>query len=181
MSNLQKSFITILLTLASVFMLLVAYDYDQLNTHGITETVLSRASPYWLITSMWVLVILSLILVLTIILTWLTPKPYLAVKRSYDDGSLAIAPSAIEGYVKCILAEDASVYNPKVKVVISKKNLRVDINTQVAQSKSVVNVAKHLEFQLKRDLEDFLGVTQDPEVHVNITARAPTKATPRVV
>lgn len=181
MNNLQKSFVTVLLTIGAVFMLLVAYDYGQINAQGIYDTALSRASPYWALTGMWVFSILALCATISIILIWLMPKRYLAVKRQDDSGTLTVNPSAIEGYVKCILKEDAAVYAPKVKVFVKKKTLRVDVNTQVAQNEHVVDVAKHLEYQLKRDLEDFLGVTQDPEVHVNITTRAPTKTTPRVV
>lgn len=181
MSNLRKSFVTVLLAIAAVFMLLVSYDYGQISAQGIADTALSRASPYWTFIGMWVFMTLALCAIASIILIWSMPKRYLAVKRQDEDGTLTVNPSAIEGYVKCILAEDAAVYAPKVKVFVKKNTLRVDVNTQVAQNESVIDVARHLEYQLKRDLEDFLGVTQDPEVHVNITTRAPTKTTPRVV
>lgn len=184
MSKLSKVLLSILLMFLCGVASIAAWDYNRLYSYEeymIPSQSFPGIGPYSAYTLSIIYLIIAIALFISIFVVIFWPNNYISIKRERGKGTLEVKASAIKGYVECILDEDPTVYKPSVNVTLKKRRVDIDVTTQIPKNVKVNNVAKTLEFRLRNELRDFLGVNQDPNVKVRVYKQESTRKTPRVV
>lgn len=133
-------------------------------------------NEYWRLFSFWAAVVLGVISVLGFIIVLFYPCQVDAYVFKDKNSQLRISRKALLGFVTASLEDQTFVNNPKIKINIRRKKIKVQVRGELNNSASnVAEIEQMWADQLTQDLTNLIGLKQKKTVRVNLATSKKSK------
>lgn len=129
----------------------------------------------------WLALIVGLLLILFILVMLFYPRQYTQVSLSDDKkGTLLLKKSALDGFVKSLLAQEKVFEQAQVKNRLYKKKVDITVLGSLGQRQDVPEKLAQLQEKLETGLTAFFGLSQAVKFRVKVQEISPKETkTPR--
>ena len=176
MSKTKKILSLILCILILTILIPILLDYHKvsgLGLHLIDWKQISFLEFYLSRYIFWGTLVLSAIVVILIFVILFYPKQYLEVQLPDVDGELKLKNSAIEGFIRCIVADHNFIKNPTIKVNSRKNKCLVHIEGQMLPSDNIIKRTQMIKDDIANGLTQFFGMNHRVKLDISVKEYKP--------
>ncbi|WP_285017183.1 MULTISPECIES: alkaline shock response membrane anchor protein AmaP [Lactococcus] len=116
----------------------------------------------------WFSLFLGVLLTLTLIIILFLPKTYLNIILDSELGELTLKRSAIEGLVREKIEENQYIKNPKIKVLLFRRKIKVLVKGDILPRNKMLERTQYIGSDLQEYLETFFGLTHKLKLDIKI-------------
>lgn len=117
---------------------------------------------------LWAAVVFAVVLLIAIIIILLYPRLSTEIKLSDKEGKLFLKKSALEGYVKAILAENRYMENPSVTIKLFRRKFKVNVTGKLLSRENITEKTEKIGQEIRSGLNDFFGIDHKVKFHVQV-------------
>lgn len=158
MSKTKKILYLILCILILTILIPILLDYHKvsgLGLHLVDWKQISFLDFYLSRYVFWGTLVLSAVVLFLMLVTLFYPKQYLEIQLPDVDGELKLKNSAIEGFVRCVVANHNFIKDPTIKVNSRKNKCLVHVEGQMLPSDNIIKRTQIIKDEIANGLTQF--------------------------
>ena len=101
------------------------------------------------------------------------PKQYLEIQLPDVDGELKLKNSAIEGFVRCVVANHNFIKDPTIKVNSRKNKCLVHVEGQMLPSDNIIKRTQIIKDEIADGLTQFFGMNHRVKLYISVKEYKP--------
>ena len=121
----------------------------------------------------WGALVLSAVVWFLMLVTLFYPKQYLEIQLPDVDGNLKLKNSAIEGFVRCVVANHNFIKDPTIKVNCRKNKCLVHVEGQMLPSDNIIKRTQIIKDEIADGLKQFLGMNHRVKLYISVKEYKP--------
>lgn len=107
------------------------------------------------------------------LVTLFYPKQYLEIQLPDVDGNLKLKNSAIEGFVRCVVANHNFIKDPTIKVNCRKNKCLVHVEGQMLPSDNIIKRTQIIKDEIADGLKQFFGMNHRVKLYISVKEYKP--------
>ena len=121
----------------------------------------------------WGALVLSAVVLFLMLVTLFYPKQYLEIQLPDVDGNLKLKNSAIEGFVRCVVANHNFIKDPTIKVNCRKNKCLVHVEGQMLPSDNIIKRTQIIKDEIADGLKQFFGMNHRVKLYISVKEYKP--------
>ena len=176
MSKTKKILYLILCILILTILIPILLDYHKvsgLGLHLVDWKQISFLDFYLSRYIFWGALVLSAVVWFLMLVTLFYPKQYLEIQLPDVDGNLKLKNSAIEGFVRCVVANHNFIKDPTIKVNCRKNKCLVHVEGQMLPSDNIIKRTQIIKDEIADGLKQFFGMNHRVKLYISVKEYKP--------
>ena len=176
MSKNKKIFYLILCIIILTILIPILLDYlkfSGLGLHLVGWNKNSFLDFYLSRYIFWGALVLSAIVLFLMLVTLFYPKQYLEIQLPDVDGNLKLKNSAIQGFVRCVVANHNFIKDPTIKVDCRKNKCLVHVEGQMLPSDNIIKRTQIIKEEIADGLKQFFGMNHRVKLYISVKEYKP--------
>ena len=176
MSKTKKILYLILCILILTILIPILLDYHKvsgLGLHLVDWKQISFLDFYLSRYVFWGTLVLSAVVLFLMLVTLFYPKQYLEIQLPDVDGNLKLKNSAIQGFVRCVVANHNFIKDPTIKVDCRKNKCLVHVEGQMLPSDNIIKRTQIIKDEIANGLTQFFGMNHRVKLYISVKEYKP--------